>query len=245
MTPLLAALGWTGALLLAWRPAPRWASPTGRRGAGGSGVEESGPSGPLARAGLCVAAGTGLGLLAAGPTPGALGWGAAVAAGCWWLLRRAPVLEAQRRDRAVAADLPFLVLLLAAGLRSGAAPGPALRRAQEACPGPAAERLRPLTARLAWGVDPVDVWQELARDPALGALGRRLARSHRTGASVAQAVADLADELAAQRRAEVEDLARGVGVRAALPLGLCLLPAFVLLGIVPVVAGLFGQLAWG
>ena len=34
----------------------------------------------------------------------------------------------------------------------------------------------------------------------------------------------------------------GVGVKAALPLGLCLLPAFVLLGIVPVVAGMLGTL---
>jgi len=34
-----------------------------------------------------------------------------------------------------------------------------------------------------------------------------------------------------------------VGVRAAVPLGLCLLPAFLLIGIVPVVAGLVADLA--
>jgi hypothetical protein len=33
-----------------------------------------------------------------------------------------------------------------------------------------------------------------------------------------------------------------VGVKAAVPLGLCLLPAFVLIGIVPVVAGLLTTL---
>lgn len=245
MTPLLAALAAAGAVLL-WRPVTGWRWTGGGVDADGAGRRPStSPSAPAARALLCVAAGACLGVVVAGPGPGALGWGGAVAAGAWWLLGRAPAAEAARRDRAVAADLPFLVLLLAAGLRSGASAGPALRLAQEACPGAAAERLRPLTARLAWGVDPAEVWEELARDPVLGALGRRLARSHRTGASVAEAVADLAEELAAQRRAEVEDLARGVGVRAALPLGLCLLPAFVLLGIVPVVAGLFGQLAWG
>jgi hypothetical protein len=31
--------------------------------------------------------------------------------------------------------------------------------------------------------------------------------------------------------------ARAVGVKAALPLGVCLLPAFVLVGVVPLVAG--------
>jgi hypothetical protein len=35
-----------------------------------------------------------------------------------------------------------------------------------------------------------------------------------------------------------------VGVKAAVPLGLCLLPAFVLIGIVPLVAGLMSTLAW-
>ena len=36
--------------------------------------------------------------------------------------------------------------------------------------------------------------------------------------------------------------ARAVGVRAALPLGLCLLPSFLLLGIVPLVVGMLSDL---
>ena len=51
-------------------------------------------------------------------------------------------------------------------------------------------------------------------------------------------------ELAARDRGETEDRARRVGVQAAVPLGLCLLPAFVLLGIVPWVAGMVGALDW-
>ena len=45
-----------------------------------------------------------------------------------------------------------------------------------------------------------------------------------------------------QARAEVEDRARRVGVRAAVPLGLCLLPSFVVLGIVPLAAALLADL---
>jgi hypothetical protein len=41
----------------------------------------------------------------------------------------------------------------------------------------------------------------------------------------------------------VEERARTVGVRAALPLGLCLLPSFLLLGIVPLVVGLLSELS--
>lgn len=233
-----AAGAWGGVVALAGRPEPRLVtSPSRSPGSRNA-------SGPTARALLCLALGTVAGVALGGVEPHAVVWGVAVAGGTGWFLRRGPALAVLREERAVAADLPFLVLLLSAALRSGAAPSAALRLACEACPGAAAIRLRPLTARLAWGVDPVEVWDELARDPALGALGRRLARSHRTGAAVSEAVADLAEELAAERRVAVEDLARGVGVRAALPLGLCLLPAFLLLGIAPVVAGLVGRLAF-
>ena len=41
---------------------------------------------------------------------------------------------------------------------------------------------------------------------------------------------------------QAKERARAVGVKAAVPLGLCLLPAFVLVGIVPVVAALLTNL---
>jgi hypothetical protein len=48
--------------------------------------------------------------------------------------------------------------------------------------------------------------------------------------------------LAEAELAAAEERARSVGVRAALPLGLCLLPAFVLLAVVPIAAGLLEPL---
>ena len=51
----------------------------------------------------------------------------------------------------------------------------------------------------------------------------------------------LADELQQESLARAEDTARRVGVAAAIPLGACLLPAFMLLGVVPTVASLFGS----
>jgi hypothetical protein len=43
--------------------------------------------------------------------------------------------------------------------------------------------------------------------------------------------------------ARAEDAARRVGVAAAMPLGVCLLPAFLLLGVVPTVAAMFASVA--
>lgn len=146
---------------------------------------------------------------------------------------------ARRREReTVRRDLPVLVLLLAIALRGGAGAGVAARRVCAALPGAAAARLGVVGDQLALGVDPERVWAALEADPELAPLGRALARSERTGAPIAAVLARLADELATAGRASVEDRARAVGVRAAIPLGICLLPAFLLLGIVPLVASL-------
>jgi pilus assembly protein TadC len=70
-----------------------------------------------------------------------------------------------------------------------------------------------------------------------------MVRAHRSGASVASEVAALADELGRRSRLRAEERARSVGVKAAVPLGLCLLPSFVLLGIVPLAVSLMQSLA--
>jgi Flp pilus assembly protein TadB len=168
---------------------------------------------------------------------------AVVGISAWWFIGRAESPTERRIRRQVRRDLPHLVDLLAAALRSGAAPGAGVRMACAALPGPAADRLAGVTQRLELGVDPERVWTSLSDDPDLAPLGRALARSHSTGAGVVSTVEQLADELARSARAHVEERARAVGVRAALPLGLCLLPSFLLLGIVPLVVGMLSELA--
>ncbi len=171
------------------------------------------------------------------------GVGAAAAATVWVILSRAESPAARRRRLSVRAELPHLVALLASSVRGGLPPADALVLVCAALPGPAADALAGLPPRIRLGVDPVVVWRSLEVDPSLAPLGRALARSARTGEPVADALDRLGAELAARSRAEVEDAARRVGVQAAVPLGVCLLPAFMLLGIVPVVAGLVGDLA--
>ena len=168
---------------------------------------------------------------------------APVAAVATWLVIQRSEPAAVRHDREIARrDLPHVVGLLADALRSGQSPADALAVVVTALPGPATARLGEVVPRLRLGLDPLSVWTDVAADPALGPLGRALARAHRTGAPVVPAVERLADELSRSARAEVEDRARAVGVKAAVPLGLCLLPAFVVIGIVPVVAGLMTSL---
>jgi len=166
----------------------------------------------------------------------------AAAVGCWLVIGRSEPASAVRRRETARRELPHVVRLLASALAAGADPAEALGTVVTALPGAAADGLAPVAARLRLGGDPVEAWRTLAAAPELAPLGRALARAQVTGVPVGTVVERLADELARSARAEAEDRARRVGVKAAVPLGLCLLPAFLLIGIVPVVGGLLTAL---
>jgi Flp pilus assembly protein TadB len=143
----------------------------------------------------------------------------------------------------VARTLPHLVELYAATLRAGSEPVAGLARVCAALPGPAADRLAPVVEHARWGAGGVEAWRAVERDDELAPLVRAMVRSHSSGASVVEAVERLADELERELLARAEDAARRVGVAAAMPLGVCLLPAFLLLGVVPTVAAMFASVA--
>ena len=159
------------------------------------------------------------------------------AAGCWWFTARMEAPSVRRRREQLAASVPHAVDLLAACLAVGLAPAAALEQITSAVESPLAEELSEITARLRLGVDPVTVWRDLAGHPQLGGVGRTVSRAVESGSSVSEAMLRLAEDLRRRTRAETESKARAVGVKAALPLGVCLLPAFVLVGVVPLVAG--------
>ncbi len=169
---------------------------------------------------------------------------ATVVCGVVWLVagRVEPASTARRRER-VRRDLPHVVRLLALSLSAGMGVPAAIRLVESALP-ESAGILGAAAARLELGVDEEAVWSELASYAELAPLGRAMVRAATVGASPAAVLGQLAEELADGARADVEDRARSVGIHAALPLGLCLLPAFVLIGIVPLVASTLSALSW-
>lgn len=159
------------------------------------------------------------------------------------VLARAEAPAARREREEVARTLPHLIDLFASSLQAGAEPVAGLAHVCAALPGPAADRLAPVVERARWGASGAEAWSAIASDEVLAPLARAMLRSQASGASVVQTVERLADELERESLARAEDAARRVGVSAALPLGVCLLPAFLLLGVVPTVASLFGSVA--
>lgn len=69
-----------------------------------------------------------------------------------------------------------------------------------------------------------------------------LEASWATGSSPGPALRARAEQLRRERRARARSAAGSLGVQLVLPLGLCFLPAFVLLGLVPLLLSLAGDL---
>lgn len=96
--------------------------------------------------------------------------------------------------------------------------------------------VRSLDLSLPWG----RAWAQVPEP--LASLGDALAFSHLTGAATAALLSAAADQRRRSDIREAERRAAELGVRLVLPLGVCALPAFICLGIVPVVISLLPDL---
>jgi pilus assembly protein TadC len=155
---------------------------------------------------------------------------------CSALLHRIEPAHVRREREQLERDLPLAVDLLAACLSAGRPPAESLAAVAEAVEGPVAHRLAHVSGQLALGTDPTTVWRQLATNAALAPLGRSMVRAIETGAPVADGLSRLVDDLRLARRWSANERARSVGVKAAAPLGLCFLPAFICVGIIPTIA---------
>jgi pilus assembly protein TadC len=139
---------------------------------------------------------------------------------------------------AVASSLDVFAVCLSAGMAVSAAASATAGSA----PQPLSGLLRRAADLLALGADPAVAWAEpdAGIDAPTRSLLRLARRSASSGAALAAAAADLAVQARHSASAAATAAAERAGVLIAGPLGLCFLPAFVCLGIVPVVAGLAG-----
>ena len=146
-----------------------------------------------------------------------------------------------RRAR-VLVDLPLAADLLSACLRAGLSPVLAVEAVAAGLTGPLAEEFAHVAAAFRLGADAPAAWSRFLREAELAPFGRAMVRVWDTGSPLADALDRLADDARRRRRIEADRRARAVGVKAAAPLGLCFLPAFILVGVVPLVAGAVGGL---
>jgi pilus assembly protein TadC len=165
---------------------------------------------------------------------------AGIAARVWLPRVRSPSARraALEHDR-LARQLPLTAELLAACLESCSSPAQAAAAVADSVSPPMSARLAKVAAELALGAPPESCWRRLGAEcPPLAPLARCLVRTSVSGAPPAATLIGLAHSQRAAASRAAHARVRRAGVLATAPLGVCFLPAFVLIGVVPVVMGL-------
>jgi pilus assembly protein TadC len=207
-------------------------------------VADVGPA-PVVRPSWVIIGAASAALLAgvvAGPIVGVVvGAAAGVAGGLAGCLAARRAASRAGPDGGGAGDLAGSWELLAVCLEAGLPVSVAVSAATDSLFGAVGTQLRRIAGLLALGADPAAAWASTEDVPALAAFARAAGRSAGTGAGLAQ----VARAEGARLRAELLDSAQARAQRAAVlitgPLGLCFLPAFLALGIAPVVIGLANE----
>jgi len=159
--------------------------------------------------------------------------------------RVARARAARRRVAAIAATYPDFVDLVVLTIRSGCTPVQAVQTLAASTVGPIHDALQHVVARVRAGDRFADAIGELVTH--LGPIARPLADgfalADRHGTPLGPMLDRLADESRAQRRRSTEAAARQLPVRLSFPLVGCTLPSFILLTIVPLMAGTLSSLS--
>ena len=198
-------------------------------------VREQQPPSALRRRLLAGAAGLAAGLLIGGLTGLAVAVGVAVL-GERWLRGSGHVPD---DAPATVRQLPGACDLLAVCLSAGVPVVTALAAVGAAVPAPLGPQLARVAALSRLGAEQRRAWAEAPAE--LAVLGRVLIRAGESGATAAPALRALAADARASARSAAEAAVRRAGVWVLAPLGLCFLPAFVCLGVVPMVLGIAGD----
>jgi pilus assembly protein TadC len=145
-----------------------------------------------------------------------------------------PNIAAQR-------DFPMLLELLAGLVNSGLPLRLALSEVVKIVGGASTKPLAQVLAAIEIGCDDTEAWQQISDDPIWADLAHDLARSSSSGSACAPVLLATAATARQTLASEALVAARAVGVRSSLPLVCCYLPAFLLVGVVPIIGGLVGQ----
>ncbi|AZA14549.1 type II secretion system F family protein [Corynebacterium choanae] len=143
-----------------------------------------------------------------------------------------------RRRLGLPSELEIYCACIGAGMTSAAAAG----AVAEVSDTHAANPWRLLHSLLELGVEPGGCWQQFATSQGLHTLAQLVETQTIIGARIETQLRAIAQELRATAADECIAQAERAGVMIAIPLGLCFLPAFIVLGLVPVVFSLAGGL---
>jgi tight adherence protein C len=159
-----------------------------------------------------------------------------------WITRRR---AARRHAEALVVDVPDVVDLFRVATGAGLTVHEAVATIAELADGPLGEALASVRHRVALGERLADALAPMATlgDP-VRPLVSALVSTEREGAPLGPPLARVADRARELRRRRAEETARRIPVKLLFPLVLCVLPAFVVLTVVPLLSATLRTLAF-
>lgn len=149
------------------------------------------------------------------------------------------------RSVSSAAQAPLVADLLSAAIEAGLPVSTATEVVHSAVTGAIADEVGIVVRAYAMGAGVDEAWRRLEPDSVLAPISHAVIRSYDSGAAVSPALRACAIDMRREHRARAEIAARSAGVRAIGPLTACFLPAFLLLGVLPLIASLAEQVFTG
>lgn len=153
-----------------------------------------------------------------------------------WTIRPARTRKQAAEGPPEPVQVAFCLELLALAMAAGAPATQAVNAVAQATSGRISDELRRVSAAMEWGVDTYRAWS--AAPDYWQPAARAFNVSSRAGAAPSSLLRQAASDLRAAHKQRIATRAARLGVLVVLPLGLCFLPAFILLTIVPLVLGM-------
>ena len=155
-----------------------------------------------------------------------------------WVRRR---FEPPADTTRLATELPDTLGFLAVCLDAGQPMAGAVHAVARISPPATADLLQGVAAQLALGRAGPQAWETLRAHPIWGPVAADIARAERSGTALTGVLRVHAEDIRQDSRDRALKAARTVGVRSVIPLMVCFLPAFMLIGVIPIIAGLLAN----
>ncbi|MHA7135477.1 type II secretion system F family protein [Oerskovia turbata] len=140
-------------------------------------------------------------------------------------------------------EIGVLLELLAAAVRAGTSVPRALEAVGHAVEGPDGAALHRAGAALVLGAGWAEAWA--GAPPRLATVRTALRPAWEQGAAPGEALRAAGEQLRSEQQAAARQAAARLAVHLVLPLGVCFLPAFLLVGLLPVLLSLGGGVLGG
>ncbi len=156
--------------------------------------------------------------------------------GVWLLLGRMESQSSRQRREQAESLLPETLDIMRLCVQAGQPLRLAAKSTVEVMPAEASRPLRDLLRGIDVGMTDSQAWSACSKDEAWADIAHDMVVVTRSGLPVVRVLNRHAELARRAMRTKRLAKAKAVGVKSVLPLGVCHLPAFVLLGIVPVIA---------